>query len=147
MTSNKQLQDLLEKVASGDVDPADAREQLVEALRARPFEDLGFARVDHHRAVRQGFPEVILGLGKTPAQIAAIAKEITKVGATLLVTRASAEAYEAVRRVLPEAIYYADASIITLKQQDTIPGKGVVVVAAAGTSDLPVAEEAALTAE
>ena len=142
-----ELRELLDRVAKGDLETSRAQAVLLEALRARPFEDLGFARVDHHRAVRQGFPEVILGLGKTPAQIAAIAKEITKQGATLLVTRASADAYEAVRRVLPEAIYYADASIITLKQQDTIPGEGVVMVAAAGTSDLPVAEEAALTAE
>ena len=100
MTSNKQLQDLLEKVASGDVDPTDAREQLVEAFRARPFEDLGFARVDHHRSIRQGFPEVILGLGKTPAQIADIAAEIVQRGSTLLVTRATEAAFAAFGEVL-----------------------------------------------
>ena len=88
MTSNKQLQDLLEQVARGDVDTTTARDQLMQAFSARPYEDLGFARVDHHRAIRQGFPEVILGLGKTPAQIAAIAKEIVARGSTLLVTRA-----------------------------------------------------------
>ena len=71
MTSNKLLKDLLDRVARGDADPADALEQLVEAFRAQPFEDLGFARIDHHRSIRQGFPEVILGLGKTPAQVAA----------------------------------------------------------------------------
>jgi hypothetical protein len=146
MTSSE-LQALLDQVARGQLDAAHAHARVLEALRARPFEDLGFARIDHHRAVRQGFPEVILGLGKTPAQIAAIAKEITKHGATLLVTRASPDAYEAVRRELPDAIYYADASIITLKQEDSAPGKGTVVIAAAGTSDLPIAEEAALTAE
>src|SRR5437588_12988001 len=121
MTSNKQLQDLLEQVARGDVDVVTARERLVEALRARPFEDLGFARVDHHRAVRQGFPEVVLGLGKTPAQIAAIAREIVRRGPTLLVTRATADAFEAVRRAVPAAAYYADAAMITCRQQDVAP--------------------------
>jgi|SRR5581483_10903813 len=147
MTSNKQLLDLLEQVARGAVDPAIAHERLLEALRARPFEDLGFARVDHHRALRQGFPEVVLGLGKTPAQIAAIAAEIVGRGSTLLVTRSNADAYAAVRAVVPQATYYPDAGIISLRQEDVTPGKGRIVVAAAGTSDLPVAEEAALTAE
>jgi NCAIR mutase (PurE)-related protein len=119
----------------------------VEALRARPFEDLGFARIDHHRSIRQGFPEVILGVGKTPAQIATIAAGIVGRGSTLLVTRASAEAFEAVRDKVPAAIYHADAGIIAFQQQDVTPGNGTIVVAAAGTSDLPVAEEAALTAE
>jgi hypothetical protein len=120
---------------------------LLEAFRARPFEDLGFARVDHHRSVRQGFPEVVLGLGKTPAQIAAIATEIVRRGSTLLVTRAKTEAYDAVRAVIPDATYYADAAIIALRQEDVTRGKGSIVIAAAGTSDLPVAEEAARTAE
>src|SRR5229473_1953245 len=147
MTSNKQLQDLLEQVARGELDATSARERLTEAFRARPFEDLGFARVDHHRSIRQGFPEVILGLGKTPAQIAAIAAEIVARGSTLLVTRAAEAAYEAVRLRVPGATYYADAAIITFRQQDVSPGKGTIVVAAAGTSDLFVAEEAARTAE
>jgi pyridinium-3,5-biscarboxylic acid mononucleotide synthase len=147
MTSNKELQDLLEKVACGDLDPSDARERLVAAFRARPFEDLGFARVDHHRSVRQGFPEVVLGLGKTAAQIAAIAAEIVARGSTLLVTRASAEAYDAVKLVVPDATYYPDAAVITFRQQDVSAGNGTIVIAAAGTSDLPVAEEAARTAE
>jgi pyridinium-3,5-biscarboxylic acid mononucleotide synthase len=147
VTSNKHLQNLLEQVARGAVDPDTAREQLLDMLRASPYEDLGFARVDHHRSVRQGFPEVILGLGKTPAQIAAIAVEIVRRGSTLLITRASADAYDAVRATIPDATYYADASIITLRQEDISPGKGTIVVAAAGTSDLSVAEEAARTAE
>src|SRR5258706_4339757 len=147
MTSNKHLQDLLERVARGELDINTAREQLVEVLRSSPFEDLGFARVDHHRSVRQGFPEVILGLGKTSAQIAAIAAEIVGRGSTLLVTRADEAAYEAVRARVPGALYHADAKLITLRQQDVTPGKGTIMVAAAGTSDLPVAEEAARTAE
>jgi len=147
MTSNKHLQDLLEKVARGDLDTNTAREHLIEVLRSSPFEDLGFARVDHHRSVRQGFPEVVLGLGKTPTQIAAIAAEIVGRGSTLLVTRVDESAYEAVRTLVPGAVYHADARLITLQQQDVTPGKGTIVVAAAGTSDLPVAEEAARTAE
>jgi len=147
MTSNKQLQDLLEQVACGAIDPDTAHRQLLDALRARPFEDLGFARVDHHRGLRQGFPEVILGLGKTPAQIAAIAAEIVGRGSTLLVTRATPAAFDAVREYVPEATYYSDAAVITFRQEDVAPGKGTIVVAAAGTSDLQVAEEAARTAE
>ena len=142
-----ELQVLLEQVARGDVDAVVAHQRLTEALRARPFEDLGFARVDHHRSIRQGFPEVILGLGKTPAQIAAIAAEIVRGGSTLLVTKATEAAFEAVRAVMPGATYYADAAIIAFPQQDVTPGKGTIVVAAAGTSDLAVAEEAARTAE
>jgi pyridinium-3,5-biscarboxylic acid mononucleotide synthase len=147
MTSNKQLQELLEQVASGAVDPDTARAQLLDAFRARPFEDLGYARVDHHRAVRQGFPEVILGLGKTPAQIAAIAAEIVRRGSSLLITRATPESFAAVRAEVPGATYYSDAAIITFRQSDITPGNGTIVIAAAGTSDLPVAEEAARTAE
>src|SRR6267142_1295725 len=147
MTSNKQLQDLLDRVARGELDTNSAREQLLDALRAQPYEDLGFARVDHHRSIRQGFPEVVLGLGKTPAQIAAIAAEIAGRGSTLLVTRASDAAYAAVRALVPQATYHSDAAIIAFRQQDVSPGKGTIVVAAAGTADLFVAEEAARTAE
>src|SRR3989440_4310121 len=123
MTSNKLLKDLLDRVAAGAADPAEALEQLVDAFRAQPFEDLGFARVDHHRSVRQGFPEVVLGLGKTPAQIAAIAVAIVSRGSTLLVTRATEAAFDAVRASVPQATYYADAAIIACRQQDVMPGK------------------------
>jgi len=142
-----QLQTLITAVARGEIDTAAAHAQLLAALRERPFEDLGFARVDHNRAARQGFPEVILGLGKTPAQIAAIAAEIVGRGSTLLVTRATALAFEAVRAVVPDATYYADAALIARRQQDVASGKGTIVVAAAGTADFAVAEEAARTAE
>jgi len=147
MTSNKQLQDLLEQVAGGQLDVDTARRRLVDAFRARPFEDLGFARVDHHRAVRHGFPEVVLGIAKTPAQIGAIAAEIVGRGSTLLVTRASAVAYDAVRALVPDAAYHSDAAVITCRQQDVERGKGTVLVVAAGTADLPVAEEAAICAD
>ncbi len=142
-----ELQALLEQVADGAIDVVSAHLRVIEALRARPFEDLGFARVDHHRTLRQGFPEVVLGLGKTPAQIAAIAAEIVGRGSTLLVTRATDAAFDAVRGRVRDATYYADAAIIALPQQDVTPGKGTILVAAAGTSDLPVAEEAVRTAE
>jgi NCAIR mutase (PurE)-related protein len=142
-----ELRSLIDDVARGEIGAATAHDRLLEVLRARPFEDLEFARVDHHRGVRQGFPEVILGLGKTPSQIAGIAAAIVRNGSTLLVTRATEAAYEAVRAVVPKAIYHADAALITCQQQDVTPGKGTIVVAAAGTADLPVAEEAARTAE
>src|ERR1700737_505128 len=147
MTSNKQLQDLLDQVSRGELATAAALDQLIQAFRAQPYEDLGFARVDHHRSIRQGFPEVVLGLGKTPAQIAAIAAEIVASGSTLLVTRASPASYDAVRERVPGATYHADAALIEFRQQDVTPGNGTIVVAAAGTSDLSVAEEAARTAE
>jgi len=147
MTSNKVLKDLLDRVADGTTDVAAALDQLVGALRASPFEDLGFARVDHHRAIRQGFPEVILGLGKTPEQIAGIAKQIVGRGSTLLVTRATPDVYAAVRSVAPDVEYFDIARVVALRQHDVTPGHGTIVVAAAGTADLPVAEEAAVTAE
>src|ERR1700688_1501961 len=132
MTSNKQLQDLIDQVASGELDPATAKERLLGAMRAQPYEDLGFARVDHHRSVRQGFPEVVLGLGKTPAQVAGIAAEIVRRGSTFLVTRASEAAYHSVREQVPGATYYPDAGIIAFPQHDVAPGKGTIVIASAG---------------
>jgi NCAIR mutase (PurE)-related protein len=142
-----QLRALLDSLAAGSIDISEAERLLLAELRAKPYQDLGFARIDHHRAIRQGFPEVVLGLGKTPAQVAAIAAEIVGRGSTLLVTRASEEMYDRVRAVAPQATYYADASIIALRQQDVVRGNGRILVIAAGTSDLAVAEEAARTAE
>lgn len=141
------LRALLDNVANGNVAASDAEQQLLGALRARPFEDLGFARVDHHRALRQGFPEVVLGLGKSPAQIAAIAREIVSRGSTLLVTRTNEQAFEAVRALVPGAVFDAEAGIISLRQGDVAAGKGTILIIAAGTSDVPVAEEAVRTAE
>jgi NCAIR mutase (PurE)-related protein len=141
------IRDLLDRVHRGELPPGDAEVLLADHMRALPFEDLGFARVDHHRSLRQGFPEVILGLGKTPAEIAGIAERIVARGQTLLVTRADPAAYAAVLAVVPAARYHEKARVITLQQKDISPASGVVLVAAAGTSDLPVAEEAAVTAE
>lgn len=145
--TTSELQRLLDDVRTGALDPAAAFARIHEALRVAPFEDLGFARVDHHRELRQGFPEVILGVGKTPAQIAAIAERIAARGHPLLVTRAQPEAWDAVRAVVPDARYHADARAITLRQGEIPPGRGTVLVVCAGTSDVPVAEEAVVTAE
>lgn len=145
--NQSQLRQLLDRVRDGALDPAAASDQILEVLRAAPYEDLGFARVDHHRELRQGFPEVILGVGKSPAQIAAIAGRIVAGGRPLLVTRAQPEAFEAVRVVVPNAQYHEVARAITLRQGHIEAGRGTVLVASAGTSDVPVAEEAAVTAE
>ena len=144
--TNPELQDLLHRLQKGDVEPSAAAETILTALRAAPFVDLGFARVDTHREVRQGFPEVILGLGKTPAQIAAIAEKIVGRGQTLLVTRATPEAHDAVRVVVPGAEYHPDARAITYAQGRVEAGQGTIAIMCAGTSDLAVAEEAAVTA-
>ena len=133
-----EIRALVEAIHAGTVAPADAEARLLTELRGQPFEDLGFARVDHHRAIRQGFPEVVLGLGKTPAQIAQIAVKIAARGAPLLVTRASHEAWEAVRAAVPGVAYHELARAITLPR-DLPRGHGTIVIASAGTSDLPVA--------
>ena len=142
----EELRRLLEAVRAGSLNPEAAERQVLDALMQAPFEDLGFARVDHHRELRQGFPEVILGLGKTPEQIAEIAGRIVARGRPLLVTRATPEAFEALQRLVPEATYHAQARVVTLDQGEVARGKGTILVACAGTSDIPVAEEAALTA-
>lgn len=141
-----EIRALLDAVRRGDMAPADAELRLVGELRRQPFEDLGFAKVDHHRAVRQGFPEVVLGLGKTPAQIAEIAARIVGTESPLLVTRASREAFEAVAAKIPGVEYHELARAIFLRRPLPM-ASGAVIVASAGTSDLPVAEEAALTAD
>ena len=141
-----ELESLLEQVRSGHVDTAKAVEQLRAALREQPFEDLGFAKVDHHRSIRQGFPEVVLGLGKSPDQVATISKQIVERGSPLLVTRAEEAAWTAVKIAVPEAEYHQVARCITVKR-DIAQGKGTIALCSAGTSDLPVAEEAAVTAE
>lgn len=120
--------------------------RLAERLREQPFEDLGFAKVDHHRSIRQGFPEVVLGLGKTPDQVATISAQIVSRGHPLLVTRTDEAAAKAVKDKVPGSIYHPLARCITLAGP-TVPGSGRIAVCSAGTSDLPVAEEAAITAE
>ena len=146
MNNAAELRILLEQVRDGRTDLADAAGRIADALRDQPFHDLGFAKVDHHRVVRQGFPEVVLGLGKTPQQIADIAAEIVKRGSPLLVTRADEPAWRAVQAKVSGAEYHETARCITLKGSIE-RGKGTIALCSAGTSDLPVAEEAAVTAE
>ncbi|MGE3274605.1 MAG: nickel pincer cofactor biosynthesis protein LarB [Vicinamibacterales bacterium] len=139
------LRALLDDVRAGALSTDDAHARLLARMRDQPYGDLGFARVDHHRSLRQGFPEVVLGLGKTPDQIARISAEIVARDHPLLVTRASEAAWEAVRTVVPEAEFHPLARAI-VRPRPVPPGKGTIAVASAGTSDIPVAEEAAVTA-
>jgi NCAIR mutase (PurE)-related protein len=145
--NRQQLRDLLTRVGSGDLTPDAALEPLLQFLRQKPYDDLGFARVDNHRNARQGFPEVVFGQGKTPEQIAAISAQIAGAGQTLLVTRTSVEAHAAVAARLPGARFHDVARCITVDAGNTPKGRGTIVIAAAGTADLPVAEEAAVSAE
>lgn len=133
---------MLESLQQGalSVDEALAR------LCGLPYEDLGFAAIDHHRALRTGFPEVVLGEGKTPEQTASIAEKLAAHSDRLLITRASVEAYLLVKERLPDAVYHATARAVTLDRSTQAHRPGVAVCCA-GTSDLPVAEEAAVTAE
>ena len=138
----QRLREMLQSLESGALSVDEA----LDRLRHLPYEDLGFAEVDHHRALRTGFPEVILGLGKTPEQIASIAERLAANGDRLLITRVDPKAYQLVRQRLPDAVYHASARAITLERLPTEKRPGVVVCCA-GTSDLPVAEEARVTAE
>ena len=139
----KSLRSLLHQVASGQM----SVEQAMTQLKTQPFEDLGYAKVDHHRALRQGVPEVIYGAGKTPEQMAGIVRAMQAHGQqTILITRLSPESAE----VLTQEVgltYYPEGKIGIVGQMPQPDGQGTVVIATGGTSDLPVAEEAALTAE
>jgi len=142
--NTESLRELLKAVQDGAVSPDEAAER----LRHMPFEDLGFAKLDHHRALRCGFPEVIFCQGKTVEQVVAIVGRMAKHGCTILATRAAPEMYEAVRAVHPEAVYHASARAIVLAAAEgPKPTKGFVAIVSAGTSDQPVAEEARVTAE
>ncbi|HEY6303006.1 MAG TPA: nickel pincer cofactor biosynthesis protein LarB [Terriglobales bacterium] len=139
----EKLKKLFTLVRSGKLSPDAA----VERLRHLPFEDLGFAKLDHHRALRQGMPEVIFAQGKTPRQIAEIFARLAAHGGNVLATRATEEQYAAVAEDMPRAEYRPLARAIVLKHDREKRGKGVIVVVSAGTSDIPVAEEAVVTAE
>jgi hypothetical protein len=121
--------------------------EFVARLRDLPFRDLGFAKVDHHRSIRCGHPEVILCEGKTPDRIARIAREILDSGANLLATRAPAEAFEKIRAVDSKARLHTEARCVTVTRNPPARLKGSALVVTAGTSDIPVAEEARVTAE
>jgi len=139
----KILEQLLQEVRNGGVPVAEA----LERLRVLPFENLGFARVDHHRQLRQGFPEVVFAAGKSLHQIQAIVTALLPKNENILVTRLAPEQAQALLPQFPAASYYPDSQVLTICRGE-IPdrGRGLIVVISAGTSDIPVAEEALLTA-
>jgi len=137
------LRALFEQVRAGEVD-IDAA---VIRMRHMPFEDLGFAKIDHHRALRHGMPEVILAKGKTPDQVAAIAGRLLENAPNVLITRVSEECARLVTTELKGGEYFPLSGVLRFWRDRTIRGKGTVAVVSAGTSDIPVAEEAQLTAE
>jgi NCAIR mutase (PurE)-related protein len=138
----RKLRGLLQRFRSGKI----AEDALLRELRSLPFGELEFAKVDHHRALRCGFPEVIYCRGKTTAQVARIAREILRHGSDLLATRATREVHRAIRKVDRRAVWHEAARCVTI---GGLPpsGKGYVLVVSAGTADIPVAEEARVTAE
>jgi NCAIR mutase (PurE)-related protein len=145
----RELHQLLDLVRLGAMPP----ERAVAQLRHLPFEDLGFAKVDHHRSLRQGYAEVVFGKGKTPEQVAEIVKSMLRHKASrhnILVTRGNPDIFKAIRRKNPTAKkvakFYALSGVITIERSHEITGKGQIIIVSAGTSDIPVAEEALLTA-
>lgn len=137
------IRKVFEEVRAGKLSPDDA----VDRLRHLPFEDLGFAKVDHHRGLRVGMPEVIFGQGKTPAQVAEIFARLSEHGGNVLATRANRKQFSAVKKKVRRVTYSDQARTITLRQDEKIYGKGTIAVVSAGTSDIPVAEEAVVTCE
>ncbi|HEX2696011.1 MAG TPA: nickel pincer cofactor biosynthesis protein LarB [Acidobacteriota bacterium] len=137
------FEDVLKKVYDHRLTP----EEALEHIKDYPYQDLDYAKIDHHRELRKGAPEIIFGLGKTPDQILKIAREIVRKGSNLLVTRAGPEAQKALKGKLRGAVFNPAAGTITLRQKEPPPGKGKIIVITAGTSDIPVAEEAVVTCE
>jgi NCAIR mutase (PurE)-related protein len=140
---SSELRKLFQQFRNGEVSPDDA----VSRLRHLPFEDLGFAKVDHHRRLRLGLPEVIFAQGKSPRQVATIFKRMAARSGNVLATKAGAEHFQAVKKAVRKAEYNELAQAILLKRDITNYGKGTILVVSAGTSDIPVAEEALVTAD
>ena len=138
-----QLRKLLEDVRAGSTEVDSA----LERLRHMPFEDLGFAKLDHHRALRQGMPEVIFAKGKTPEQVEIIALKLLERGGNLLITRSDRVTADRVLKAIPAAQYFPLSGAIRVWADKTQRGRGKIAVVCAGTSDIPVAEEAQVTAE
>ena len=142
--TEQRIREILDLVATGRLAP----EAAWKNLRELPFEDLGFAKIDNHRSVRRGIPEVIFGESKTSEQLVAIGKRVIASGTNLIITRLDASKASAVKRKIRALVYYRDARIgAVVKERRKPTGQGVVMVLSAGTSDIPVAEEAALCAE
>lgn len=140
-------EDQIRKILNDHKSGALSSDDAMVRLRELPFEDLGFANVDHHRSLRQGFPEVVFGSGKTPEQVARIVEAMNKHDHNILVTRASTDHFERVKHVVPEAQFHEGAKAIAIEKDRKIHGKGTVLIVSAGTSDMPVAEEALVTSE
>jgi len=139
----EKLKDLLLDFKEGDL----SLEQVLEQLRHLPFENLGYAQIDHHRALRQGFPEVIFGKGKTPEQVTGIAARLLKHSSNLLITHSNRETLAAIKTFAPDAVYHDSCNAISVRRDGTLRGRGMIAIITAGTSDIPVADEAAVTAE
>lgn len=137
------LQEILEKVHKGEMTPEDA----LSSLKDYPYQDLAFAKIDHHRELRRGFPEVVFGLGKTEKQIEEICHNIIKNGSNLLVTRVEPETYKNIKKEISELNYHSSAKAMYYKIKPPPPGNGNIAIITAGTSDIPVAEEAAVTCD
>jgi hypothetical protein len=138
----RHLDDLLQKVASGETSPEDA----YEVLKTLPFQDLGFVNIDQHRNIRTGYPEAVFCQGKTSAQIAEIFVRLAESNDNIMGTRATPENYAAVRDLVPDALYYEEARMIVVNRDPQPKHNRTVAVVTAGTADIPVAEEAAVTA-
>jgi hypothetical protein len=139
----RQLRKLLEQVKNGEVEISAA----LDRMRNLPFEDLGFAKLDHHRALRHGMPEVIFGKGKTAEQVVELAEHLLSESRNILITRADPAMAESVRERVPDAEYFPLSGAMRVRRDKTVTGKGIIAVISAGTSDIPVAEEAKVTAE
>jgi hypothetical protein len=140
---HERLKELLRQFKQDDLD----LDQVVERLRHLPFEDLGYATVDHHRSIRQGFPEVIFGQGKSPEQVAGIASSLLERSSNLLITRSNRETFERVKAIAETAAFHESCGAISVRRDVTSRGRGAIAIVTAGTSDIPVADEAAVTAE
>lgn len=143
--NEKDIRELVEAVRKGRV----SGEQAIERLKNLPYEDLGFARIDHHRELRQGYPEVIFGAGKSPQQVAEIVRGMLRAKSShnILITRADKRIYARVRRISRQAKFHAASGAITIERNNKITGKGLILIVTAGTSDIRVAEEALVTAQ
>jgi NCAIR mutase (PurE)-related protein len=122
-------------------------QEAIEALKKIPFENLGFARIDHHREVRKGIPEAIFGMGKTPEQIMEIVRSMSAKNSNVLITRSNKNVYEMVKPEFPAANFHPASGAITIRNKEGYTGKGKILVISAGTADIPVAEEAAVTSD
>ena len=139
----EQIRKILEEFKQGKI----GLQEALSRLKLLPYEDLGFAKIDHHRHVRKGFPEVIFGTGKSAEQVISIAERMVSGGGPILITRVKDEVYGKIKERFPEAIFNREASAVAINKEEKVRGKGLIAVLAAGTSDIPVAEEAAFTAE